>query len=92
MRVEADCTADRASIMNGTTSQCAGKSIAEEEKRSQPLVRPAPLRTVSWNETVAAGDFEIPGTPKTPRTSTTPGTLRVINARRKKIIILLAPT
>ena len=65
--------------MNGTTSKCA--AIVEDETKSQKpqQQRPGPLRTVSWNETIAEGDFEIPGTPKTPRTSTTPGIITYLN-------------
>ncbi|XP_046433401.1 GTP cyclohydrolase 1 isoform X1 [Neodiprion pinetum] len=35
--------------------------------------KPGPLRTVSWNENVEDSELDIPGTPRTPRTSTTPG-------------------
>ncbi|XP_014247860.1 GTP cyclohydrolase 1 isoform X1 [Cimex lectularius] len=36
-------------------------------------LRPPRLRTVSWQEEITEGDNDAPGTPKTPRTSTTPG-------------------
>lgn len=35
--------------------------------------RPPRLRTVSWQEELSENDNDVPGTPKGPRTSTTPG-------------------
>lgn len=61
--------------MNGASTGNAIVEDVETRKQSQVAKKPGPLRTVSWNETVSEGDFEIPGTPRTPRTSTTPGTL-----------------
>lgn len=49
---------------------------------------PPPLRTISWSENVSHEDLEIPGTPKTPRTSTTPGELLFVGAAE----ILIATT
>lgn len=49
--------------MNGSAVE------VESEVRKCPPVK---LRTVSWQEDVDT-DLEIPGTPRTPRTSTTPG-------------------
>lgn len=53
--------------MNGSTI------VEEEEKTVMACKKPGPLRTVSWNENVGETDLDIPGTPRTPRTSTTPG-------------------
>lgn len=53
--------------MNGTST------IVEEENKVVSMKKPTPLRTVSWNENVGETDLDIPGTPRTPRTSTTPG-------------------
>lgn len=50
--------------MNGTTDR------AMESPRKAP---PAQLRSVSWNEDVGDSELDVPGTPRTPRTSTTPG-------------------
>jgi hypothetical protein len=52
---------------NGTTS-------VEEMKKAAQAPRVGELRTVSWSESLDEGDLEVPGTPKGPRTSTTPGT------------------
>lgn len=77
---------NRQSIMNGISGECAKVKCNEnrehnsvvcdgmDEKRSATNARKlGPLRTVSWNENVEESDLEIPGTPRTPRTSTTPG-------------------
>lgn len=62
--------------MNGISSQCAKLKMYDDED-DKPIIfkKPAPLRTVSWSENVEETDLDIPGTPRTPRTSTTPGTL-----------------
>lgn len=52
--------------MNGTTETV--QEFVPAKKNMLPR-----LRTVSWQEEVGEADLEIPGTPKTPRTSTTPG-------------------
>lgn len=49
---------------NGDACQCV--------ERPRPKLAPLTTRTVSWSENTN-DDIEIPGTPKTPRTSTTPG-------------------
>ncbi|BES88608.1 GTP cyclohydrolase i [Nesidiocoris tenuis] len=36
-------------------------------------VRPGRIRTVSWQEEISENEINVPGSPKTPRTSTTPG-------------------
>lgn len=38
-----------------------------------PRKIPPPVRTISWSDNVSQEELEIPGTPRTPRTSTTPG-------------------
>lgn len=35
--------------------------------------KPRPVLSRTWSESYEKQDIEIPGTPKTPRTSTTPG-------------------
>lgn len=52
-------------MMNGTSK------ILEEEKKISTMKKPGPLRT--WNDNADETDLEVPGTPRTPRTSTTPG-------------------
>lgn len=47
----------------------------EQYKARKP--RPLQARTTSWSEN--CDDIEVPGTPKTPRTSTTPGSFQFIN-------------
>lgn len=36
--------------------------------------KPRPVLARTWSESYEIQDIEVPGTPKTPRTSTTPGT------------------
>lgn len=45
----------------------------ENHAVSLPKKVPPPVRTVSWSENVSQEDLDVPGTPRTPRTSTTPG-------------------
>ena len=65
--------------MNGVSSQCKIKEIKElkiydgEDDRAMVIKKPAPLRTVSWLDNVEDSNLDVPGTPRTPRTSTTPG-------------------
>lgn len=50
---------------------------------SLPRKIPPPVRTISWSENVSQEDLDVPGTPRTPRTSTTPGKfalLFIVNA------------
>jgi GTP cyclohydrolase IA len=51
-----------------------GTNSVEEMKKAAQAPRVGELRTVSWSESLDEGDLEVPGTPKGPRTSTTPGT------------------
>lgn len=50
--------------MNGT----AERAIVGSPRKAAP----AQLRSVSWNED-GDSELDVPGTPRTPRTSTTPG-------------------
>lgn len=52
-------------MMNGSSK------FVEEENNVLVVKKPGPLRT--WNENTAESDLEVPGTPRTPRTSKTPG-------------------
>ena len=54
----------RVGSMNGTPDRAMGSP------RKAP---PAQLRSVAWNEDVGDSELDVPGTPRTPRTSTTPG-------------------
>lgn len=47
----------------------------ENENHATSKARKIPLsvRTISWSESMNQDDLEVPGTPRTPRTSTTPG-------------------
>ncbi|XP_034936717.1 saccharopine dehydrogenase-like oxidoreductase [Chelonus insularis] len=56
-------TTEKSSNMNGTAT------IIKEDS----LKKPPSLRTVTWSESVDETDLDVPGTPRTPRTSTTPG-------------------
>lgn len=64
-------------VMNGISSQCAKLKMYDPEDDIDPrgimIKKPGPLRTVSWSENVEETELDIPGTPRTPRTSTTPG-------------------
>lgn len=66
--------------MNGTTT------IVEEESITKNGKKPGPLRSVTWSENVDETELEIPGTPRTPRTSTTPG-IKVPKIIFKTIVI-----
>lgn len=60
--------------MNGIANQCAKLKMYDNEDEKGIMIRkPRPLRTVSWSESVEETELDIPGTPRTPRTSTTPG-------------------
>lgn len=63
--------------MNGISSQCAKiKDLSiydNEDGHKMVMKKPGPLRTVSWTENVEESNLDVPGTPRTPRTSTTPG-------------------
>lgn len=63
--------------MNGISSQCAkikDPSIYDgEDDRAMMIKKPGPMRTVSWTENVEESSLDVPGTLKSPRTSTTPG-------------------
>lgn len=70
--------------MNGVNNKCENGATEvslcdrDNDKQKQSIVKkPAPLRTVSWNEAVEESELDIPGTPRTPRTSTTPGILKI---------------
>lgn len=68
--------------MNGVSNQCAkikDSSIYDgEDDRAMVIKKPGPLRTVSWSENVEESNLDVPGTPRTPRTSTTPGILSLL--------------
>jgi hypothetical protein len=51
--------------MNGT----AERAIVGSPRKAAP----AQLRSISWNEDGGDNELDVPGTPRTPRTSTTPG-------------------
>lgn len=55
--------------MNASASAAEEVSSAAQDLKKGP---PAKLRSVSWQENIE-DDLEVPGTPRTPRTSTTPG-------------------
>lgn len=55
-----------------TTTQTNGEHCINSIKAVAKKQRPMLART--WSDTYEIEDIEIPGTPKTPRTSTTPGT------------------
>lgn len=63
--------------MNGISSQCTKikdlNIYDDEDKHTMMIKKPGPLRTVSWSENVEESNLDVPGTPRTPRTSTTPG-------------------
>lgn len=62
--------------MNGISSQCTkikDLNIYDDEDKHTMIKKPGPLRTVSWSENVEESNLDVPGTPRTPRTSTTPG-------------------
>lgn len=59
--------------MNGTTGQCTKVKSDKIYNKDDSVKKPGPLRNVSWSENVEASELDIPGTPRTPRTSTTPG-------------------
>ncbi|XP_012338754.2 saccharopine dehydrogenase-like oxidoreductase [Apis florea] len=66
----------KAPIMNGISSQCTkikDLNIYDDEDKHTMIKKPGPLRTVSWSENVEESNLDVPGTPRTPRTSTTPG-------------------
>jgi hypothetical protein len=49
-----------------------------DDEDDQPIMmkKPVSLRTVSWSENIEETELDIPGTPRTPRTSTTKGIAR----------------
>lgn len=62
--------------MNGITGQCTkvkSDKINNKDDSGDVVRKPGPLRNVSWSENVETSELDIPGTPRTPRTSTTPG-------------------
>lgn len=62
--------------MNGISSQCAkiqDLDMYDNEEDRKMIKKPGPLRAVSWSESVEECNLDVPGTPRTPRTSTTPG-------------------
>ncbi|KAL1123818.1 hypothetical protein AAG570_001589 [Ranatra chinensis] len=63
-------TVPQQTLVNGEQPLKVANGEAEERDTTKP--RPPRIRTVSWQEEVAECDIEAPGTPKTPRTSTTP--------------------
>lgn len=66
---------EKSSIMNGVSSQCAKlKMYDDEDDKPIMIKKPLPLKTVSWSDSIEESDLDVPGTPRTPRTSTTKGT------------------
>lgn len=60
--------------MNGVSSQCAKLKLYDNEDDKPIMIKkPLPLRTVSWSDNIEESDLDVPGTPRTPRTSTTKG-------------------
>ena len=64
--------------MNGIAGQCTKlnaemKIYGGKDDSADVIKKPGPLRNVSWSENVEDSELDIPGTPRTPRTSTTPG-------------------
>lgn len=71
--------------MNGVSNQCAKLKMYDgEDEKGIMIKKPVPLRTVSWSENVEEAELDIPGTPRTPRTSTTPGDIPQITRSRKR--------
>lgn len=66
---------EKSSIMNGISSQCAKlKMYDDEDDKPIMIKKPLPLKTISWSDNIEESDLDVPGTPRTPRTSTTKGT------------------
>lgn len=64
--------------MNGIGGQCTKvnsemKIYGGKDDSTGVIKKPAALRNVSWSENVEDSEIEVPGSPRTPRTSTTPG-------------------
>ncbi|KAL6265266.1 GTP cyclohydrolase 1 [Pogonomyrmex barbatus] len=61
--------------MNGVSNQCAKLKMydGEDDNSTIMIKKPLPLRAVSWGDNIEKTDLDVPGTPKTPRTSTTKG-------------------
>jgi len=60
--------------MNGISSKCAKLKMYDgEDDNSIMIKKPLPLRAVSWSDNIEDTDLDVPGTPRTPRTSTTKG-------------------
>ncbi|KZC07633.1 GTP cyclohydrolase 1 [Dufourea novaeangliae] len=59
--------------MNGITKIKEKSYYDGDDDRAMVIKKPGPLRTVSWTENVEESNLDVPGTPRTPRTSTTPG-------------------
>lgn len=71
---------EKSSIMNGISSQCAKMKMYEgEDDKPIMIKKPLPLRTVSWSDNIEETDLDVPGTPRTPRTSTTKGIYMIQN-------------
>ncbi|XP_033210501.1 GTP cyclohydrolase 1 [Belonocnema kinseyi] len=64
--------------MNGIGGQCTKvnsemKIYGGKDESTGVIKKPAALRNVSWSENMEDSEIDVPGTPRTPRTSTTPG-------------------
>lgn len=59
-------TANGDNCVNNNVNQVVSNGVAKGKK-------PRPVLTRTWSENYEIQDVEVPGTPKTPRTSTTPG-------------------
>ncbi|XP_029169228.1 saccharopine dehydrogenase-like oxidoreductase [Nylanderia fulva] len=65
---------EKSSIMNGVSNQCAKMKMYDgDDDKPIMIKKPLPLRTVSWSDNIEETDLDVPGTPRTPRTSTTKG-------------------
>lgn len=75
LRVSQERKTEKFSTMNGISSQCAKlKMYDDEDDKPIMIKKPLPLKTVSWSDSIEESDLDVPGTPRTPRTSTTKGT------------------
>ena len=61
-------------VMNGVSSKCTKLKMYDGEDDNSIIKKPLPLRAVSWSDNIEETDLDVPGTPRTPRTSTTKGT------------------
>jgi len=67
-----------------TTAHHNGSAAEEAKKASAPRV--ADLRTVSWSESLDESELDVPGTPRGPRTTTTPGTIPSTTLQKSRLL------